>query len=349
MIRIIFLFVSLVSFSSHATFQCQNPPQFGQRTLKEEVVDYVLTIIGMTKSWCISENLKMTPMYHEDSSHVTYGDPYAGSSIGFPSYNFSGLSLQDGFMEACVASSRFRRMPIVTGTPLSTKKYLSYGPNQVVKKYIAYEGVPFVVKAHDRGWATKRISPSYYHWHFGDGSRSYPKDDDEHTVTHTYNGIGIYQLDSIVLTKFGELGISIGGSFGSDAFSWSSPVPYYKTSGVGIDSCDMAEVEVVKNDAPIASFLWGSSGYGKYVNLSFDGSSSSDPNGNALLSYEWDIDGMKMSGMKLPRVAFPRGDSIRYIDVTLTVSDGGKEGSVTRSVMVPPVCYSCNGSGKHEQ
>lgn len=339
--------ISLLVFSPQsAAIQCDNPPQFGQRTLKKEIIDYILTQIGITKPWCISENHKMSSMYNEDSSFVTYGEPFVRPAV--PTTNFWGLSYDEAFTESCLHSSRFRRMPIVS-PPQSVIRWLPrYNlPAVSINKYIAYEGVPFKVKVHDRGWATKLISPSYYHWDFGDGSRAYPKDDDKHTVTHTYDTRGVYSLNSVVMTKFGEVGVTIGGDFGGDAFSWSTPAPYYKSTGVGIDGCDIAQVEVVKNNPPVASFIWGSSGSGTGVTLSFDGSNSTDPDGNEILSYEWDVGGLKLSGEK-QRVKLQRGDYVRYIDATLTVSDGGLESSITRRVMVPPICYSCNNSGKHE-
>ncbi|WP_338591252.1 PKD domain-containing protein [Shewanella khirikhana] len=343
------LLAPLLTFSnvSLATFECDNPPQFGQRTVYEEIIDFILTQIGMTKQWCISEDHKSTSLYFEDNDYITYGEPF--DSVGLLSNNFPSLSFQDGFTEACVSSSRFRRMPIVSNPVSTERKYLYYSPNIDVKRFYAYRGVPFKVKAHDRGWATKELSPSFYHWNFGDGARAYAKDDDKHTVTHIYKKAGIYQLDSIVLTKFGEVGVSIGGSFGSAAFSWSTPIPYYKTSGVGIDSCDIAIVEVKENTAPVAKFTRGSSGYGRTVNLSFDASLSSDPDGNEILSYNWLIDGVAYQGKNIPRLTKTRSDTIRYINATLTVSDGGLEHSVTKRVMIPPICYSCNGSGLNEK
>lgn len=354
-LSIFFVFFPQQSFASSPS-TCSLISQQPQR-IGDTIILYASELLGLESDWCEPEHPENTSLYAEDSNYVTFGEPLdVPASLGL-----------DYYVSACAITSRFRRMSI-TSEPdsyVTKENILIGGDNIKVKHFTAYEGVPFTVKAHLRSTFDRKLSPSYYYWSFGDGARAFPKGRNDEGVTHRFQRIGTYNLQSLVLTKGSSVGVDIPTDwswmelakkifsvFGKIATGNTEPDNYpglVKLKDKDFDSCDSAVVDVRENHAPIAKFTYGGGAQGKSSSFNFDASSSSDPDGNEILSYSWSVNGVpsEKSGPKIT-LNFLAGEYMKYVNVTLTVSDGGKSSQVTQKLKIAPVCMSCGGSGKYE-
>jgi hypothetical protein len=110
-----------------------------------------------------------------------------------------------------------------------------------------------------------------------------------------------------------------------------------------LEGCDIAEVNVIPNNAPtaIASAYLSNSG-SHTTSFNFNGNYSSDPDGNPL-TYSWTYNGSTRTGESVS-FSFPTHEYLtKQYTVTLTVTDGDKSDSTNKTISVEPYCYSCNG------
>ncbi len=90
------------------------------------------------------------------------------------------------------------------------------------------------------------------------------------------------------------------------------------------------------NDAPVALFEWDPANpelCGEFVVVAFDGTASYDPDGDEIISHMWDLDGdgiTETGGSIVVHLFTELGDH----NVTLVVSDGTENGSLTQVVTI---------------
>ncbi len=155
-----------------------------------------------------------------------------------------------------------------------------------------------------------------------DGSNSYDPDDDP--MTFTWN--------------FGDSSPAQGGIQVSHTYLQAGSYTATLSVDDGRGGLDSAQVDVLiypPNQAPDASFsVYGD--FFRWTTLVFDASTSSDPDGHDIVSYEWDFgDGLHTTGTI---VSHAYAESGNYT-VTLTVTDSfGMRGNATRQVVIvhPP-------------
>jgi hypothetical protein len=245
----------------------------------------------------------------------------------------------DAHAYTCPQTNKFRKMPIRT----EASNYVTVD-GVSIKSFTAQQGVPFRFRAKEHGGLTDLLSDSYYFWSFGNGTRRFNRNNDDSDTTYSYQRIGNYYLSSIVYSTEMYFGFNVKG--GIDDGSWQTDdLKYsliYESDVVYLEGCDIAEVNVVYNNAPNASayaYLRSSKRYGTTFN--FSGSDSSDPDGNPL-TYSWTYNGTTKTGESV-MFTFPTRATAKHYTVTLTVTDGGKSDSTNKTVLVEPYCYSCNG------
>ena len=175
---------------------------------------------------------------------------------------------------------------------------------------------------------------------------------------HDVNGDG---LDDVVVLHGGwyAMGVFVQKPDGTLAAEELYPLPYassYNPQGLAIGdydgngSPDVAIADynhglvLLKNIAsvntPPVAKLTGPSSANRVTPVSFDGSGSSDADGDPL-TYEWQIDGpMAMAGTS-PTLPVTLGKLGNY-NVTLTVSDGQATASATKTVSVQNLTPTVN-------
>ncbi|ADN77684.1 hypothetical protein Fbal_3486 [Ferrimonas balearica DSM 9799] len=338
---LIFLFMLFFSAPSFSTIDCSDPPEFGSRSISRQIIDFTLTMIGMTTPWCIDEQHKTSVKYDEDEDNVVFGDPFENISVFVP--NMDEYVFDNGLANSCLNSSRFRRLKIDGDT--SNREYWKRFRGEEIyrKEYIVQQGVPHTFSADRRSSISRWISPSRYYWSFGDGGRSYPKEENVNTVKYTYDHLGEYILSSVVITKYSSIGIGvrISGDFGSGYFRGTTPLPYIKSHGRGLDSCDSAIVKVVRNSRPIArpevKRVYSSNGGVLYK---FSSEKSYDPDGNMIIGNEWVIDGVRYNEASVYKY-FEYGSERRRLAWSLSVSDGGDSSLVEDGSFYISSCMRC--------
>ncbi|MFP3953129.1 MAG: PKD domain-containing protein [Candidatus Acetothermia bacterium] len=140
-----------------------------------------------------------------------------------------------------------------------------------------------------------------YSWHFGDGSEG-----NGTTIEHTYNEAGDYTVDLIIADDGGK----------SDS----------TTSTIEVSSGNNPS-----NDSPTASFTANSTSGEAPLEVSFDASRSSDPDGS-IESYDWDFDdGSTGSGETGTYTYDSEGDYT--VELTVTDNDGATD-STTETINV---------------
>jgi len=242
---------------------------------------------------------------------------------------------------ACPNTNKFRDMPITNETSnYVTKNGVS------IKSLTVQQNVPFRFKSKVHGGLTDLLTDSYYFWSFGNGNRRFNRKPDRYDTSYAYSYQGKYLLSSVVYSTEMYIGIQIGGGF--DEGSWTvNDLKFkdliYESDVVYLEGCDIAEVNVVLNNAPTArsrAYL-GNSGT-SITSFYFDGGSSSDPDGNPL-TYSWTYNGVTRTGERVS-FSFPTHEVLtKQYTVTLTVTDGDKSDSTNQTINVQPYCYSCNG------
>ncbi|MDO6842070.1 hypothetical protein Q4602_21545 [Paraglaciecola chathamensis] len=252
------------------------------------------------------------------------------------------MSWSNYHQEMCSQTSAFQKMPI-TSAP---DGYTNYN-NRQIKKFTVNQNVPVEFRAKTHGGLTDYLTDSFYYWSFGDGMRQLGTQGDIEWAKHSYPFKGRYTLTSMVYTEEFYIGINVGGGLSSDFAIGDTPtlgIDRYVSDDAYLEGCDFAEVNVVSNNAPKANFNqyeYSDSSYRKQHR--FDGRSSSDPDGNPL-TYSWTWNGTTKTG-PIVYFSFPTPDfSTEQQTVYLTVTDGDKSNTKSRTVTVTPYCYACNGT-----
>lgn len=137
----------------------------------------------------------------------------------------------------------------------------------------------------------------------------------------TFSGASSYDPDGDRLTyqwDFGDGATATGASV-THAFETSGMHTVTLVANDGrASSAPATTTATIINRAPQANIYYSTSATDKYKPIDFDGSYSTDPDGDAL-TYHWDFgDGITATGQKVSHAWQQSG---RY-DVTLTVSDG---------------------------
>jgi len=137
----------------------------------------------------------------------------------------------------------------------------------------------------------------------------------------TFNGGASYDPDGDALTYQWDFGDGTTASGPSVAHAYSASGTYTVTLTVHdgkTASAPATTIATVSNRAPQAVIYLSRYGTDKYQPIDFDGTGSTDPDGDAL-TYHWDFgDGATATGAKVSHAWQQSGT----YDVTLTVSDG---------------------------
>ncbi len=108
------------------------------------------------------------------------------------------------------------------------------------------------------------------------------------------------------------------------AFPVAGNYRYYDSSCVDYATCSMQGLIVV--DGPPVAVASAAASAKRGESVSFDGSASSDPNGDAISSYQWDFgDGTTASGVQVAHTYAVAG----HYTVTLVVADATGTGTTT--------------------
>ena len=177
-------------------------------------------------------------------------------------------------------------------------------PNQMPQAVIAgpdtgEAGVPMAFNALDS--SDPDGDPLTYTWNFGDSTPAETGD----TVLHTYDTAGTYT-------------VSLSADDGRG----------------GLDTAELEVVVSEPNQPPKAAFTV-SGDLTRLATVNFDGSASSDPEGEPIASYEWDFgDGTSTTG----QVVTHTFDSAASFTVTLTVSDDkGLKGTTSQIIDIAEI------------
>ena len=253
-------------------------------------------------------------------------------------------SWSNAHFDTCTATNAFQKMPI-TGTPDGYSDVYTPTGTKTIKRFTVQKGVPHRFTAKTHGGLTDLMSDSFYFFSFGDGIRQYNKKGDDEGAEHVYHGMGTYTLSSLVYTEEWSIFFGISGSTYGDLSINDSSLDFdlEKNGDLYLEGCDVAEVTVVKNNAPTARIReTRRTPNTRTTNVSLTGSSSSDPDGNTL-SYTWRYGSQTKTGKNVTfNFSNPEVGTASYT-VTLTVTDGDKSDTTTRNVYISPYCYSCNG------
>jgi len=249
------------------------------------------------------------------------------------------------FKKSCPDVSVYKDMSIISQEDGWTN-YVSYtGTGVSIKTFTVNQGVPFEFAAHRHHWATRQLIDTYYFWAFGDGVRRLNKKKQVNKVTHKWKELGTHILSSLVYTQdyFVYLGAdaSIDGDFGYQFSGWDFG---FRAGGLYLEGCDIAEINVVPNDPPVASgCVFSKSQTGLHSqNIIFTAEGSSDPNNNPL-TYTWTYGNIVQHGeMAAFYVSRPELQPEAH-NITLKVTDGGKEDEITFTFYADPYCFACNG------
>ncbi len=232
--------------------------------------------------------------------------------------------------KSCSDSTAYKDLSIL-GTPDGYTNFPSFSGNvETMKSFKVNQGVPFNFKANRHGRLTRWFRDSFYFWSFGDGIRYLNKKPQVHEVGHSWNQLGKHTLSSLVYSEDNVLGFSfnidIDGDFGFIGTNWDG---FTKTGSLYLESCDVAEIDVVLNNKPIARVAEYQTIYNgtDYQQVNFSAGLSSDPDGNPL-TYTWKYRGKVNTGKNV-RYTISSFSGTQYL--TLTVSDGGKSDTTTHA------------------
>lgn len=289
------------------------------------------------------------PKYPNTFTHYRDETPRyveSGKYLHEPSVNLSGVirSWSDEHAQTCPQTSKYKKMPFTNAADSWVQYYIYGKPSISIKSFNVNQNVPHRFTAKRHGGLTDLLSDSFYFWSFGDGMRRFNKQGDNYAAEHRYPFLGTYIISSIVYSE--ELYFGIQVSYGLDgSFSLSNQdfKPILTNDTIYLEGCDIAEVNVIPNNAPNARIYSSEIATSSSVTtFSFNASNSTDPDGNPL-TYTWSYSGISKSG-KAVTFHFPRDDSLtKPYTVTLTVTDGDKSDITNRTVYISPYCATCNG------
>ncbi|MEF8786458.1 MAG: PKD domain-containing protein [Haloarculaceae archaeon] len=165
-------------------------------------------------------------------------------------------------------------------------------------------------------------------------------DDDDADAESSFRDVLVYEDDTDVYAyewDFDGDGVT-DATAKQPSYTYSSGGTYTVTLNVtgsaGTTTTLTRTVTVTVDESPTAQFSYTPSAPEAGEQVSFDGSASSDPDGGAIQSYEWDFDGDSVTDATGPTPNYTFGDEGTY-DVTLTVTDDkGTTNSTTRTVTV---------------
>jgi hypothetical protein len=208
-------------------------------------------------------------------------------------------------------------------------------------KFVTQVGVPTEIQANRPSWSSRQVWDYWWTWWFGDGSMMPLSDEDNPHTVHAYNHLGNYTLAFVMLKDDPTLWIGASGDLAENLnFRWSVSV---EDGPVRLpDACNYATMQVVPNNAPVAGITFGGTNVSRQFR--FSANASSDPDGNPL-AYFWRLQDGWTTRVPTFTKTYPSVDYIIRETVQLTVSDGAKMHTTTRTVLVPPVTI-CPGGTK---
>ncbi|WP_176371576.1 PKD domain-containing protein [Desulfosediminicola flagellatus] len=147
-----------------------------------------------------------------------------------------------------------------------------------------------------------------YEWDFDDGTGSGV------TTSHTYNEPGTYTVSLTVTDDY----------------------------GVTNTTSQIITVEDPQNTAPVAAFTADPTSGEVSLYVTFDASTSYDPDGGSIVSYEWDYDDGTGSGVTTSHTYNEPG----IYDVSLTVTDDDGFSDTTSQIITVGTSSTCNPYGE---
>ena len=233
----------------------------------------------------------------------------------------AGPTIKSACQESSVHRDRSFDLGVMNGTA-----------NNGVFTFTTQAGVPTEIKANRPSWTSRQIWDFRWLWWFGDGVMVPQSAEHDAYTVHTYPFIGNYALSFVMLKNDVEFWIFY--SSGSGGFSWSDLRPgLEQTDHMFPDACNYGTMQVVANRRPTAMFTVGPTNIA--YQLRFTASPSYDPDGNPL-AYLWVLEDGSTTRARTFTKMYPPGTSTVVEPVQLTVSDGAKMHTATRTIMATP-------------
>lgn len=205
--------------------------------------------------------------------------------------------------------------------------------------FTAQAGVPTEIKANRPSSISRFFYDYRWMWWFGDGTMVPQSADEDAYTVHTYPLLGDYTPTFVMLRNDIEIWF-LNFSVGDNGFQLEWP-GIESTDAMFPNACNYGTMHVVENNRPTAVATIG--GTGETDQRRFNAAGSSDPDGNAL-SYLWVMsDGATTRARTFTKIYDP--SPVRRQDtVQLTVSDGAKMHTITKTFFIPPT--SCISGGR---
>ncbi len=197
--------------------------------------------------------------------------------------------------------------------------------------FTAQAGVPTEIKANRPSSVSRFFYDYRWMWWFGDATMVPQSSNEDSYTVHTYPLLGDFTLAFVMLRNDIEIWF-LNFSVGDNGFKLEWP-SFQETEALFPNACNYGTMQVVENQRPVAQFSVGPTNIAHQ--LRFTASPSYDPDGNPL-AYLWVMeDGQTTRASSFTKM-YPPGQSFISEELTLTVSDGAKMHTTTRTFFATP-------------
>ncbi|MCH9695518.1 MAG: PKD domain-containing protein [Gammaproteobacteria bacterium] len=197
--------------------------------------------------------------------------------------------------------------------------------------FTAQAGVPTEIKANRPSSISRFFYDYRWMWWFGDAVMVPQSANEDAYTVHTYPLLGDYDLSFVMLRDDLEIWF-LNFSVGDNGFKLKAP-RISNSEAMFPDACNYGTMQVVENQRPYAQFSVGPTNIA--YQLRFTAAPSFDPDGNPL-AYLWVLEDGGTTRARTFTKMYPPGQSTVVETVQLTVSDGAKMHTTTRTIYATP-------------